>query len=165
MMQPTMLFVCDGGTLRLPERGAVLVSREDGGHLIVDPPRPVWDRTALSRGELFAWSALVAAAAGAMLETLPQLDGGCINYWDAGNWALNVAADPPGAKDPRLHRRLHLHLLGRSPRATSPSSQWGEAPRFPAFADRQAWAAAHELLTPAECRAIASRAAELLSAR
>jgi hypothetical protein len=92
-----------------------------------------------------------------MLETLPQLDDGCINYWDAGNWALHRDAPPQGDKVGRLHRHLHMHLLGRSRRATSASWQWGEAPRFPRFADRSAWAAAHEPLTDEECQAIGAR--------
>ena len=33
-----------------------------------------------------------------MLETLPQLDGGCINDWEAGNGALNNETEPKGAK-------------------------------------------------------------------
>ena len=48
-----------------------------------------------------------------MLATLPQLKGGCINYWEAGNWALHGDADPRGPKTPEAHRRVHLHLLGR----------------------------------------------------
>jgi diadenosine tetraphosphate (Ap4A) HIT family hydrolase len=148
------LLTLAGGTLVRPDRGAALVSREDGGHLIVNPPRQVWDRTALEPAELYAWSALVAAAARAMLETLPQLAGGCINYWDAGNWSVNTAAEPVGTKRGIDHRQTHLHLLGRSLDARSPSWQWGEAPRFPAFRDRHAWAAAHEPLTDEECRRI-----------
>lgn len=141
----------------LPDRGLVLVSRQDGGSLIVNPPRDVWERSELSPAELSAWSALVAATGRAMLDALPQLEGGCINYWEAGNWALNDAAAPHGPKNARAHRRVHLHLLGRSRRATHPSWRWGEAPRFPDFADRHAWAAAFERLTPAECVDIVQR--------
>jgi hypothetical protein len=35
------------------------------------------------------WSFLVTAAGKAMLDVLPQLQGGCINYFDAGNWQLH----------------------------------------------------------------------------
>ena len=148
---PHVLFSCAGGTLVRPDPGGVLVGRADGGHLVVNPPRPVWDRSALAAGELHAFSSLVAAAGFAMLATLPPLEGGCLNYWDAGNWALNEAADPPGPKSGSTHRQLHLHLLGRSPRAPDPDFRWGEAPRFPPFAQRHAWARAHAPLTADDC--------------
>lgn len=157
-----ILLRCDGGDLALPAPRLVLVSRGDGGNLVVTPRREVWERSELSREELMLWSFLVAAAGRAMLEVLPQLAGGCINYWEAGNWSLNDAADPPGPKDPRQSRRVHLHLLGRSPRATHPAWRWGEAPAFPDFADRHAWAAGFSPLTAAECSAVVERTEILL---
>jgi hypothetical protein len=159
------LLACPGGELRLPDRGIALVSREDGGHLIVDPPRAVWERSDLVRDELFAWSALVAAAGRAMIDALPQLAGGCVNYWEAGNWSLHDAAPPAGRKLAPDHRRVHLHLLGRSPSAQAGPNAWGEAPAFPRFADRITWAAAHERLTPRECDAIVRRTLVLLADR
>jgi hypothetical protein len=113
------LFQCRGGRLVLPARTLVLVSREDGGNLVVEPPRPVWERSELEPDELTAWSTLVAAAERAMLDVLPQLADGCINDWEAGNWALNEAAPPVGPKTGPRHRSLHLHLLGRSRTARS----------------------------------------------
>ena len=148
---PHVLFSCAGGDLLLPGPGSVLVDRAAGGHLVVNPPRAVWDRSELSASELGAWSCLVAAAGAAMLATLPQLQGGCLNYWDAGNWALNEAADPAGPKTGRAHRQVHLHLLGRSRTSVDPDFAWGEAPRFPPFAARQAWAERHAPLTDEEC--------------
>ena len=159
------LFTCGGGSLLLPEAGSVLVGREDGGNLIVSPPREVWERSELAPAELILWSFLVAATAKAMLDALPQLDGGCVNYWEAGNWALNDAAEPPGPKTAREHRRVHLHLLGRSRAAKSPSWKWGEAPKFPEFAERQSWASGFERLSAAECRDVVARAEVLLRER
>ena len=157
------LFECAGGDVVLPDRKLVLVGREDGGNLIVNPPREVWERSELSAKELTRWSFLVAAAGAAMLETLPQLEHGCINYWEAGNWALNVDAEPRGElKSGRQHRRVHLHLLGRSRSAMSPALQWGEAPKFPEFSQRHAWAAQHHRLTEGECRRIVGHAEVLL---
>lgn len=157
------ILKCAGGEVVLPDRKLVLVSREDGGNLIVNPPREVWERGELSAEELTQWSFLVAATGGAMLESLPQLAGGCINYWEAGNWALNIDAPPAGVKKSGpLHRKVHLHLLGRSREAKSPSHQWGEAPKFSSFTERHAWAAKHERLTPEECAKIVTRTAELL---
>ncbi len=155
------LLRCEGGALELPT--LVLNDREDGGHLVVQPPRPVWDRTALSSTELAAFSFLVAASAKAMLAVLPQLEGGCINYWDAGNWALNVNAPPVGPKRGEDSRQLHLHLFGRNRHARNADWLWGEAPRFPSFADRLNWAAALKPLDDAECRRVASKCLEVLA--
>ena len=164
-MASLTLLTCAGGSLVLPDAGLVLVDRNDGGNLVVNPPRTVWDRSALAADELRDWSCLVAAAGAAMLGELPQLADGCINYWDAGNWALNADAAPAGPKTGPAHRQLHLHLLGRSPGARDPDFRWGEAPRFPAYADRLAWARAHRRLTAAECvRIVAATVARLRSA-
>jgi hypothetical protein len=113
------LFTGDGGSVVLP--AMPLLDRRDGGHLIVEPPRAVWERSLLARDELIAWSLLVAATGAAMLDALPQLAGGCINYWEAGNWALNPAAPPPGPKTAPGSRQVHMHLLGRSPDAGDPA--------------------------------------------
>lgn len=157
-----VIFRGAGGDLVLPDRQLVLVDRADGGNLVVNPPRPVWERSELAPDELTQWSFLVAAAGRAMLDVLPALEGGCINYWEAGNWALNVDAAPQGPKRGDVHRRVHLHLLGRSRNAADPSYRWGEAPIFPAFADRLQWAASHARLTPEECAAIVDRVEALL---
>ena len=97
-----------------------------------------------------------------MIDVLPQLAGGCLNYWEAGNWALNDEAEPSGRKDARSFRQMHLHLLGRSPASTDPAWKWGESPRFPAFAEKISWAARYERLTADECSQVVSRAATLL---
>jgi hypothetical protein len=151
-----------GGTVTLPDPATIMIDRADGGQLVVHPSRRVWDRTALSRGELEAWNLLVAAAARGMLDAVPALDGGCLNYWDAGNWALHVAAEPPGAKRGPAHRVLHLHLCGRSPRSSDPSWAWGEAPRFPPYADRLTWSQGKHPFTAQECTAIVARTADVL---
>lgn len=151
-----------GGTVSLPDPATIMIDRADGGQLVVHPPRRVWDRTALTRDELVAWDLLVAATARAMLDVLPQLEGGCLNYWDAGNWALNPAAAPEGPKRGPEARVLHQHLCGRSPRSEDPSWTWGESPLFPAFADRVAWSRGKHALTPQECAAVVARAAEVL---
>ena len=162
-MPTRTLFLSGAGTVVLPDERLVLVGREDGGNLIVHPPRAVWERSELTTDELTRWSFLVAATGRAMLDALPQLEGGCINYWEAGNWALNDAAEPRGPKRAPDHRSVHTHLLGRSRTATDPSWRWGEAPRFPDFATRHAWAANHERLTADECIAIVARLLMLLS--
>jgi hypothetical protein len=159
------LFQCSGGHVAVPDRSLVLVSREDGGNLVVNPPSEVWDRSELSARELTLWSFLVAATGRAMLDVLPQLHRGCINYWDAGNWALNEEFEPRGRKSGPVHRRVHLHLLGRSRDTTHPAWRWGEAPVFPDFANRHAWAAGFERLRPDECSSIATRAIELLRSK
>ena len=157
-----ILFSCDGGHLVLPDRASLLASRENGGNLVVNPPRAVWERSELTPSELTQFGFLVAAAGRAMIDTLPQLRGGCVNYWEAGNWALNDEAEPKGRKQARAHRQMHLHLLGRSPGSTDAAWAWGESPVFPRFADRTTWAAAFEPLSPSECYQIVSRADTLL---
>lgn len=157
-----ILFACRGGRIELPDRRLVLVDRRDGGNLVVNPPREVWERSELDPGELMHWSFLVAAAGRAMIDALPQLAGGCVNYWEAGNWALNEQAEPRGPKTGPVHRRVHLHLLGRSPDAPSPHYRWGEAPMFPAYRQRHDWARGHERLGPGECEAVVTRVEALL---
>ena len=158
-----LIFATSGGTIVRPAR--VLCDRLDGGHLIVNPCRAVWERSALTTGELIAWSILVAATGAAMLEVLPVLDGGCLNYWEAGNWALNDRAEPPGPKSVRAHRRVHLHVFGRSRHARHADWQWGESPRFPSFADIERWSASFAALTDEECELVAARTAALLATR
>lgn len=157
------IFTCEGGSIELPDAKLVLVDRADGGNLIVTPPREVWERSELLPAELTAWSFLVAATGRAMLETLPQLDGGCINYWEAGNWSLNHEAEPRGPKLPRASRRVHLHLLGRSRNASHRSWVWGEAPVFPKYRDRFTWASQFRRLTPDECIAVITKARSILT--
>lgn len=158
------IFNCKGGDIVLPNKELVLVSREDGGNLIVNPPREVWERSELSKDELTLWSFLVAATGQAMLEVLPQLTNGCINYWEAGNWALNDAAEPKGLrKTPREYRKVHLHLLGRNPASLNPLLKWGESPKFPDFVERFEWARNHERLTAEECLKILTRVKILLA--
>ena len=156
------LFSSQAGHIALPDRHLVLVDRRTGGNLVVTPPRAVWERGELTPVELTLWAFLVAATGRAMLELLPQLSEGCINYWEAGNWALHHEAEPRGPKTARVHRRVHVHLLGRSRTAADPAWNWGEAPRFPAFIERHSWAAGNERLTAGECTAVVRRAAELL---
>jgi diadenosine tetraphosphate (Ap4A) HIT family hydrolase len=162
---PLILFRTAGGDLVLPDRASLLVSREHGGNLVVNPLRPVWERSELTPIELTQFAFLVAAAGRAMIDVLPQLAGGCVNYWEAGNWALNDEAEPRGPKRAESHRQMHLHLLGRSPASTDPSWKWGESPRFPAYADRHSWATRFERLTAAECYQIVSRTDELLRSK
>src|SRR5580765_5602697 len=159
---PRMLFTCLGGHLALPDKGSVLVSRENGGNLLVNPLRDVWERGELTLVELTQWSFLVASAGQAMLKAVPQLEGGCINYWEAGNWALNFEAEPKGAKNAKEFRKMHLHLLGRSRSSTDPSWKWGESPKFPMFIDKHVYSATYERLSSAECLLIVTQTEKLL---
>jgi hypothetical protein len=156
------LFACAGGVIALPAPRSLLGDRAAGGHLLANPPRTVWERSALTVAELTAWAHLVGATGEAMLAALPQLEGGCINYWEAGNWALNDAAEPKGPKRAPDYRKMHLHLLGRSRFCADPHYKWGESPEFPQYADRLTWAAGKTLLTPEECIAVVKRAEALL---
>ena len=160
-----VLFRSAGGSVTLPDPRTIMIDRHDGGQLVVHPPRRVWDRTALEAAELTQWNVLVAATAAAMLDTLPQLRDGCVNYWDAGNWALNAEAAPAGLKTGPACRVLHQHVIGRSPGSTDPSWAWGESPFFPRFTDRFAWSAGKAPLTPAECAGLVARLSQVLIER
>ena len=158
-----VIYKGSGGTVVLPKM--VFLDRADGGHLIVNPPKHVWEQSELSAVELAHWCFLVGAIGRAMIDVLPQLEGGCVNYFEAGNWALNDAAPPRGRKTAREHRRVHMHVFGRSPEAKHPSWRWGEAPRLPDYQDRKQWAAGFQPLEARECAAIVKRARALLKQR
>lgn len=160
-----VLFRGAGGSVTLPDPRTIMIDRRDGGQLVVYPPRSVWDRTALDVSELTQWNLLVAATAAAMLDTLPQLRDGCVNYWDAGNWALNADAPPAGAKTGPAHRVLHQHLVGRSLVSSDSSWAWGESPFFPHFRDRFAWSEGKAPFTAAECAALMARLSQVLVER
>jgi diadenosine tetraphosphate (Ap4A) HIT family hydrolase len=158
-----ILITSSGGVVALPTKP--MNHRVDGGHLLVNPPREVWERSELNARELMQWACLVAATAQAMLETLPQLAGGCINYWEAGNYGLNELTEPVGAKNPRIHRKMHMHIFGRSMDATHPDWRWGEAPRFPRYVDSAAWASQFTQLNFYECDAIQAKIQALLASK
>jgi diadenosine tetraphosphate (Ap4A) HIT family hydrolase len=157
------LYKGEGGSIVVPR--LLFLDREDGGHLQVNPPRKVWERSELTARELVQWSFLVAAAGRAMIDVLPQLEGGCVNYFEAGNWALNDRAKPYGRKRAREHRNMHMHLFGRSPDARHKSWRWGEAPRLPDFAERDRFAKGFRALDTSECAAIIARTRVLLAER
>jgi diadenosine tetraphosphate (Ap4A) HIT family hydrolase len=152
-----------GGRVVVPS--GLFLDRSDGGHLVVNPPRDVWECSELTAEELVRWSFLVAAAGRAMIDSLPQLKGGCVNYFEAGNWALNDAAPPRGPKTAPEHRSMHMHIFGRSRGASHPSWRWGEAPRLPLYKDRKAFSTAFRPLDAKECAAIAARLKSLLTTR
>ena len=70
-------------------------------------------------------------------------------------------------KTPALHRKMHLHLhvFGRSPRATHPDWLWGEPPRFPNFAQSEAWTQQFTRLEDDEGAALGARIQVLLDTR
>jgi len=68
-------------------------------------------------------------------------------------------------KTPALHRKMHLHVFGRSPRATHPDWLWGEPPRFPAFVQSEAWTRQFTRLEDGEGVALGARIQELLGTR
>ena len=153
-----------GGTVVLPK--SVFLDRADGGHLIINPPKEVWEASELSPLDLAHWCFLYGAIGRAMIDVLPQLDGGCVNYFEAGNWALGDGAPPKGKKKrAQDYRRVHMHVFGRSPNAKHPSWRWGEAPRLPDYKDRQKWMQDFEPLTAKECGAIIKQAKDILRRR
>ena len=158
-----VIYKGPGGTVIVPS--APFLDRADGGHVIVNPPRTVWEQSELTPTELAHWCFLVGAMGRAMIDVLPQLEGGCVNYFEAGNWALNDAAPPKGPKRARDHRRVHMHVFGRSRCARHPSWHWGEAPKLPDYKDRKGFTAGLAPLNAKECGAVVKRAREILRKR
>ena len=156
-----ILFSCNGGHLVLPDRASLLVEPRERRQPVVNPPRAVWERSELTPAELTCFAFLVAAAGRAMIDVLPQLEGGCINYWEAGNWALNDEAEPKGARTRGRIARCTC-ICSAEARVDRSGVAWGESPRFPRFADKESWAAAFERLTAGECYQIVSRTDTLL---
>lgn len=91
------------------------VSRNDGGHIVIDPKVPVEDRTRLSAEQAIELMKLTMVAGAAMKSVLAQrgVDIGRINYQDNGNW----------------RQELHVHLYGRARGAKL--QPWGHALAFP----------------------------------
>jgi hypothetical protein len=142
-----------------------MVSRLDGGNLIVLPPREVWDRSELTPAELTQWSFLVAATARAITRRFAAARRRMHQLLGRGQ----LAAQPTGGATrseewARAPQAAHAPA-GRSPTATDPSWRWGEAPNFPDFADRHTWAEKFERLNAEECRNIVARAESLLRER
>lgn len=156
-----MILETRGGSLCDPDHP--MIDRANGGNLWVIPPREVWDRSELELDELIEWSVLIAASGRAMLEVLPQLKNGVINYWEAGNWSLNDHSEPKGAKKTGVaYKKVHVHLIGRSPSSTDPDWKWGEAPFFPTFEDHHQWWKHKENLTHQELKGVAEKARDIL---
>lgn len=80
------------------------VGRKDGGHLVINPKKPVADRTYLSPDMVVEMALLTNIAGRAMKDGLAErgIKLGRINYQDNGNW----------------RQELHVHLYGRAIDAT-----------------------------------------------
>ena len=91
------------------------VSREDGGHIVIDPKVAVEDRTQLTREQAIELVKLTMVGGEAMKTVLTRkgIDIGRINYQDNGNWRAE----------------LHVHLYGRARNARL--QPWGHALAFP----------------------------------
>ena len=91
------------------------VSRNDGGHLVINPKVAVEDRTQLPRERAVELMKLTMVAGEAMKTVLTRagVDIGRINYQDNGNW----------------RHELHVHLYGRARGATLQT--YGHALAFP----------------------------------
>ena len=100
-------------TIVVPEHPHV--TRSDGGHLIINPIVPVEDRTKLTREQALELVKLTMVAGEAMTTVLTRrgIPIGRINYQDNGNW----------------RHELHVHLYGRSRRATN--QPWGTFLQIP----------------------------------
>jgi len=97
-----------------------------------------------------------------MEQTFFICDGGSIALPFVGARRSGRAQGPPKARD---HRKVHLHVFGRSRKAKDPDWRWGEAPKFPDFIDSKTWSAKFERLRREECEAIGARVETLLTGK
>lgn len=100
-------------TILVPERPHV--SRDDGGHLVINPKVAVEDRTRLDREQAIELVKLTMVAGEAMRTVLTRrgVDIGRINYQDNGNW----------------RHELHVHLYGRA--RSAKLQPWGQPLSLP----------------------------------
>ncbi len=79
------------------------VSREDGGHIVIDPRVALEDRTQLTREQAVELVKLTMVGGEALKTVLGRsgIDIGRINYQDNGNWRAE----------------LHVHIYGRALKA------------------------------------------------
>ncbi len=97
VMQPIEILSLPTVSIYLP--GIPLNSREDGGHLSVEPHRVFADRSEATSQEAVELMTATMLA-GAALRNVIGVEK--VNYQDMGNWSINK----PGAK-------LHIHVFGR----------------------------------------------------
>lgn len=98
-----------------------MITRMDGGHLIINPVNRISDRTKLAPQLAIEFIRLSMIAGEAMEIALNKqgIDVGRINYQDNGNWAVFSPQGP----------HFHLHLYGRAKSAKI--QKYGEAPHLP----------------------------------
>lgn len=98
-----------------------IITRMDGGHLIINPVVRISDRTKLAPRLAIEFIRLSMIVGEAMQTALNKqgIDVGRINYQDNGNWAVFAPQGP----------HFHLHLYGRAQSAKI--QKYGEATHLP----------------------------------
>jgi len=98
-----------------------MITRLDGGHLIINPVVRISDRTKLTPPLAIEFIRLSMIVGEAMQTALNKrgIDVGRINYQDNGNWAVFSPQGP----------HFHLHLYGRA--ISAKIQKYGEATHLP----------------------------------
>lgn len=98
-----------------------MISRADGGHLIISPQTRIADRTKLSPALAIEFIRLSMIVGEAMTIAMNKggIDVGRINYQDNGNWGVFTPQGP----------HFHLHLYGRAKSAKI--QKYGESVLLP----------------------------------
>lgn len=98
-----------------------MITRLDGGHVIITPAVRIPDRTKLAPALAIEFIRLSMIVGEAMQTALNNrgIDVGRINYQDNGNWAVFTPQGP----------HFHLHLYGRAKSAKI--QKYGEATHLP----------------------------------
>lgn len=98
-----------------------LVSRVDGGHIVINPKKRIADLQALSAEQAIELMRLLLVAGEAIQRVMANrgVDIGRMNYQDNGNWGVFTNEGP----------YQHFHLYGRAKSAIT--QPYGQALYFP----------------------------------
>ncbi len=116
-----MAYIFDTSNFIVESEERPLVSREEGGHVVISPKVRIEDRTLLAptlATELMHLTIIVGEAMSIGLKNR-GIDIGRINYQDNGNWSVFKPEGP----------FMHVHLYGRA--KNSKVQKYGEACSFP----------------------------------
>jgi len=115
----SLLYETDNFTIETAD--IPLVSREEGGHILILPKVKVTDRTKLTPQLATEYMKLSMVVGEAMKAGLAKrgIDIGIINYQDMGNWTIFKPGGP----------FLHMNIFGRATNAII--QKYGDAVQLP----------------------------------
>ena len=129
-----------------------MISREDGGHLVINPKVRVENLQKLTAVQSIELMRLLHVTGDALFRALSNqgIDMGRINYQDNGNWGVFAKEGP----------YQHFHIYGRAKNATT--QKYGESLYFPHRSTHPEFYAKVEPLTSSDLSAIRKEIISLL---